>query len=303
MVMVLDLDRFVRKINSVIRRNRTIYDMLDFFAVALVLLTISIFFKFDAIFKYIPFTEPYVGLSPDLPLFNLRYEVIFSFIIIFLLSLLITELIYKNKVRIYTKLHKASPKREKAINVVERFYPHLKDRLSTAYDNKENQNIIAVDLKQSVSKDVSAVRSSGLTDLRRLTYSSAIILFSVLFMGALLFTGIASPLTPDDLFEKFPDGTLNPPPLTPDEDGNLSSSTPTDVPPISSEPGVKIDVTLPPGAGVGPGDMLESEEDKVFEPSVYHPPESLSSNHYYEVLPEGYEDIIKDYFEKLAEQS
>ena len=299
----LDLDLFIRKINSIIRRNRTVYDLLEFFAVALVFLSLSVFFSLESIFKYIPFTEPYVGLSPDLPYFDIRYEIIFLFFIICLMSLIFVELVSKNKRRVYTKLHKTAPKREKATDTVERFYPLLKDRLNTAYDNREANTIIAADLKQSVSKDVDSVTFSGLADLRRLTYSSVTILVSVLFLAAILFTGITSPLTPDDLLGKFPDGTINRPPLTPDEEGNLSSSTPTDVPPISTENGVDIDVTLPPGTGVGPGDMLENSTENVFTPSDYYPPESLSSHHYYEILPEGYEDIIKEYFKKLAEQS
>jgi hypothetical protein len=301
-VIDLDLDIFVRKINSVMRRNRTVYDLLELFAVVFIFLSLSVFFSFDSIFKYIPFTEPYVGLSPSLPFFDIRYEVIFSFFIVCFLSIAFVELVSKSKNRAYTKRYKTAPKREKATDTVERYYPNLKDRLNTAYDNKENNTIIAADLKKSVTADVDSVSSSGLTDLRRLTYSSATILVSILFLAALLFTGYTSPLTPDDLFDRNPNGTLNRPPLTPDEEGNLSSSTPTDVPPISSEPGVEIDVTLPPGTGVGPGDMLENSTESIFQPSDYYPPESLSSNHYYELLPEGYEDIIKDYFRKLAEQ-
>ena len=302
-MIYLDLDIFVRKINSVMRRNRTVYDLLEFFAVALVFLLLSVFFSLESIFKYIPFTEPYVGLSPDLPYFDIRYEIIFLFFIVCLASFVFVELLSRNKKRVYTKLHKKAPKREKATDTVERFYPHLKDRLNTAYDNRENNTIIAADLKKSVSKDLDSVTSSGLTDLRRLTYSSATILVSVLFLAALLYSGYTSPFTPDDLFDRFPSGTINQPPLTPDEEGRPSTSTPTDVPPISTEPGVNIDVTLPPGVGVGPGDMLENSTENVFQPSDYYPPESLSSHHYYEILPEGYEDVIKDYFKKLAEQS
>lgn len=302
MVMVLDLEQFIKKADGIIRRNRTVYDLLELLAIALVLLLIAVFFNLSEFFKYISLTEPYVGLYPDIPFFTIRYEVIFTFFIVCLLSLLILEVFDRSKSRIYKKLTKKTLKREKPADVVERSYPRLKDRLKTAYDNRKADNIIAADLKRAVTVDVDTVTPAGLIDKRRITYTLATIAISGLLLMALFFTGYTSPFTPDDIFDRFPNGTITQPPMTPEE-GNNSSTIPTDVPPISSEPGVDIDVTLPPGAGAGPGDLLENSSNNTFYPSEYYPPESLSSSHYYEVLPEGYEDIIKDYFEKLAEQN
>ena len=299
--MTLDLDLFVKKINSIVRRNRTIYDLLEFFAVVLTLLFLTVFFNLSDFFKYIPFTEPYVGLSPGFPLSGIRYEVIFSFFIVCLLSFLVFGIMHKNRKLIYTKLHIIPPKREKATNIVERFYPQLKDRLNTAYDNKSNNNIVTGDLIESVTNDIGSVTSSGLFDLKRLSYSLGAILISGVLLTAVAFTGVTAPFSPDNLLERPPSGTIEQPPPTPET--NSSTTVPTDIPPISAEPGVDIDVTLPPGAGVGPGDLLENSTENIFQPSEYYPPESLSSQHYYEVLPEGYEDVIKDYFKKLAEKT
>ena len=301
--MTLDLDIFVEKINSIVRRNRIIYDLLEFFAVAFILLFLAVFFDLGAVFKYISFTEPYVGLSPSFLPGSIKYEIIFLFFAGCLLSFLLFEAVRKNRNFLYTKLHIIPMKREKATNVVERFYPQLKDRLNTAYDNKSNHNIVASDLKESVSNDVDSVTFSGLLDLKRLVYSLGTILVTGMFLIAVIVTGISSPLTPDDFFDRNPNGTIELPPTTPESGSNNSSSIPTDIPPISPEPGVDIDITLPPGVGVGPGDMLENNTENIFQPSEYYPPESLSSHHYYEILPEGYEDVIKDYFKKLAEQT
>ena len=300
--MTLDLDIFVEKINSIVRRNRIIYDLLEFFAVSFILLFLAVFFDLGAVLKYIPFTEPYVGLSPSfLP--GINYEIIFLFFVGCLLSLLLFGAVRKNRDVLYDKLHIIPMKREKATNVVERFYPNLKDRLNTAYDNKSNHNIVSSDLKEAVSNDVDSVTFSGLLDLKRLVYSLGTILVTGMFLIAVILTGITSPLTPDNFFDKNPNGTIELPPTTPESGSNNSSSIPTDIPPISTEPGVDIDITLPPGVGVGPGDMLENSTENIFQPSEYYPPESLSSHHYYEILPEGYEDVIKDYFKQLAEQT
>ncbi|MCL2550443.1 MAG: hypothetical protein FWE78_05940 [Methanimicrococcus sp.] len=299
----MDLEQFIKKADRVIRRNRMVYDFLEFFAIALILLLIAIFFNVSEIFKHISITEPYTGLYTDIPFFTVKYEVAFTFFLTCLLALLILEIFEKNRKSVYKKLNKKLPKHEKSADVVERSYPQLKDRLKTAYDNRTAGTIIAADLKKSVTQDVDSVTTVGLADSKRLTYSMATIVVSGILLAAVFFTGFVFPVTPDDVFDRFPNGTITQPPFTPETGGNDSSGVPTNTTPIAPTPGIDIDVTLPPGAGAGPGSLLENSTNHTFYPSTYYPPQSLSSNHYYEYLPEGYEDIIKDYFKKLAEQS
>ena len=299
----MDLEQFVKKVDKIIRRNRTVYDFLESLAIALVLLLVFVFFNLSEVFKYISITEPYFGLYPNIPLFTVKYETIFAFFIAFLLALLIMELFERNKKAVYKRLNKRSPGRDKPADIVERTYPELKDRLKTAYDNRADNTIVAADLNKSVTHDVTAVTTAGLLDKKRLAYSMATIILSVLFLSAIFVTGITSPLTPGDILDRPPNEIITQPPPTPDAGNNSSSNPPTETPPIASTPGIDIDITLPPGAGAGPGDLLEDSTNNTFSPSEYYPPESLSSIHYYEYLPEGYEDIIKDYFEKLAEQN
>lgn len=303
-MIILDLEIFTKKIDSVIRRYRTVYDLLEFLAIALIILLIAIFFNLGDIFKLIPLTEPYVGLSPGIPFFTINYETIFLFFIVCLISLLILQLTDKNIKRVYKLLKKDSPKRKNSQDVVEDTYPELKDRLKTAYDNRNSdpENFIVADLKTSVSQDVEGVVSSDLLDKKRLSYSLAAIIVACLFLGVIFFTGFTAPFSPGDIYDKFPNGTITQPPIDENTSSNNTSNIPTEAPPIAAEPGVDIDVTLPPGAGMGPGDMLEGSENN-FTPSAPYPPESLSSQHFYDSLPAGYEDVIKDYFKKLAENS
>jgi len=280
-----------------------VYDFFEFLAIALMLLLVAVFFNLSEIFKHIPITEPYTGLYPDIPYFTVQYEIIFTFFLACLLALLILELFRKYRKTVYKKLNKKLPKREKPADVVERTYPQLKDRLKTAFDNRTVKTIIAAYLIKSVMRDLSSISTGGLLDVRRLVYSMAIIVVSGIFLAAVFYTGFVSPVTPDDVFNRFPNGTITQPPPTPDEGRNDSSGVLTDTTPIAPTPGIDIDVTLPPGVGAGPGSLLEDSTNHTFYPSVYYPPETLSSTHYYEYLPEGYEDIIKDYFKRLAEQS
>lgn len=301
-MITLDLEIFTKKMDSVVRRHRTIYDLLEFLSITLIVLLVSIFFNMDAVFKLIPLTEPYVGLSPKIPYLTINYETIFLFFIVCLVSIILMELFEKSKGSIYKSLKKEPPKRQDAKDIVENTYPELKDRLKTAYDVRQKDNFIAQRLNRSVSTDVDGVVSTDLLDKKRILSSLSVIFICGFFLTAIFFTGYTAPFSPDDLLDKFPNGTIVQPPITDDNStSNNSTSIPSDTPPISNEPGVDIDITLPPGAGMGPGDMLESTENTSFTPSKPYPPESLSSQHFYDNLPAGYEDIIKDYFKKLAD--
>ena len=299
----MDLEAFTRSISATVRRYRTLYGLLDFLAVTFVVLLIAVFFNMADIFKLIPFTEPYVGLSPHIPIFSVPYEIIFLFFIVCILSVLILEIFSRNQTRIYKLFNKTPPKRLNSKDLVERTYPELKDRLKTACDNSESENIVAAGLRQAVISDVDGVSSVDLLDKRRLAYTLCTIFAAVLVLMLMFSTGITAPFSPGDLIDQFPDSSIVQPPLSEENATNSDSDLPTDIPPISSQPGVDIDVTLPPGAGMGPGDLLEDGTNSSFTPSEYHPPESLSSQHFYDILPAGYQDVVRDYFRKLAEQS
>ena len=299
----MDLEAFTRSISATVRRYRTLYGLLDFLAVTLVVLLIAIFFNMGDIFKLIPFTEPYVGLSPNIPIVSVPYEIIFLFFIVCILSVLILEIFSRNQTRIYKLFNKTPPKRLNSKDLVERTYPELKDRLKTACDNTPNNNIISTGLRNSVTHDVASVTSLSLLNLTKVCYSLAVIFVSGVLLVTVVSTGVTAPFSPGDLVNQFPDSSIVQPPLSEENATNSDSELPTDIPPISSQPGVDIDVTLPPGAGMGPGDLLEDGTDSTFTPSEYHPPESLSSQHFYDILPAGYQDVVRDYFRKLAEQS
>ena len=66
--------------------------------------------------------------------------------------------------------------------------------------------------------------------------------------------------------------------------------------------GEEIDLTLPPGAGQGFTIKEEGEiRTEEFERSSAYDISVISSQAYYESLPEGYHSIIKAYFEEMAQ--
>jgi len=299
----LDLEAFTRSVNTTVRRYNLLYSLLNFLAVTLVTLLIAVFFNMADIFKLISFTEPYVGLSPNIPLLSVPYEIIFLSFIVCIFSVLILEIFNRNQTKIYKLFNKTPPKRLNSKDLVERNYPELKDRLKTAYDNLPNTNIISLGLKSSVVHDIASVTSLGLLNLTQICYSLAVISVSGVLLVTVVSTGITAPISPNDLINQLPDSSFEQSPVSEENATNSDSELPTGVPPISSQPGVDIDVTLPPGAGMGLGGLLEDGTDSSFTPSEYYPPESLSSQHFYDILPAGYQDVVRDYFRKLAEQS
>ena len=299
----MDLEIFTQKMESVIRRYRAIYNILAFMAVTAILFLIAVFFNMSDIFKMFSWTEPYFGLSPDIPLFTIHYETIFLFIITIALSLLIFFVAGRKEKQIYQLFKRAPPKRQSAQDIVEGTYPELKDRLKTAYDNRNTDNFIAVKLHSSVSSDVEGVASTDFIDIRRIAYSLSVIVVAGLLLGLIFFTGFTAPVSPMDPWDRNPDRPFEQPPIIDDgETPPAAPSVPMPPPPISSSPGIDIDITLPPGTGHGPGDMLEGTENE-FTPSRPLPPESLSAHHFYDILPAGYEDLIREYFRRLAASS
>ncbi|WNY27271.1 DUF7502 family protein [Methanolapillus ohkumae] len=303
----MDIKKFVLENESGVRQNKRLYKVLDFVSITLFLLLLMLLLNLGDLFKLIPALEPYVGLSPDLPLLHIRYD---TFILL-AISLLITFIgltVYRRyRSRIYKWFGAKPPKDENSFDIMERLHPELKDRLRTAYDNLDDNTVIAADLKQQVSKDIEGISKMELRDKKKVRSGAiAIAVVGILLLG-IFFTGFASPIEPaSEITKRIPRISMDRPDVDPDNNTTVndsSSSVPVGTPPISEDPGIDIDVTLPPGSGFGPGEQLNESENKSFEPSKYYPPESLSSTHFYDTLPEGYADLIKDYFEKLAETS
>ncbi|WP_338098587.1 DUF7502 family protein [Methanolapillus africanus] len=303
----MDIKNFVLENEAGVRKNKRLYKILDFLSVTLFLLLVAVLLNLGDLFKLIPPLEPYVGLSPDIPLLYIRYDTIILFFICAIVTYAGLYLYRRYRSKIYIWAGRTPPKDENSFDIMERLHPELKDRLRTAYDNLDDNNIIAADLKQHVSKDIEGISGKELTNKKKIRAGLVAVAFCGIILLAIFFTGFTSPLDPASaVTERLPSFAVDRPDVDPDNSTTVNesaSSTAVGTPPISEDPGVEIDVTLPPGSGFGPGELLNESDNKTFEPSKYYPPESLSSTHFYDTLPEGYADLIKDYFQKLAETS
>ncbi len=195
-------------------------------------------------------------------------------------------------------------RRDKKINVtllVEDKYPELNERLRTAYDNREESNVIAESLKSHVFEALGTVSPSQLLKKGRIALKIlATIIFIIATAVLVLTPGLRVP--PDEV-AKFADtisGTM----------GNLSNDTvnivtgvPTDQnkagqtgggeifgkPEIAPVEGKPVDLTLDMGGGPGNVPKDYTPEQNQFIRSAGFPVDVLGSN----VSDGGYSILMK----------
>jgi len=298
--MALEIEKIVNKHESALKRYRGFYFLADLFATFLVLYALFTLFNMQDIFFMFSFFEPYTGARYDILGFEIVFEVLGMALLAFFLSLALTAI-----------RHYRTGKKD-AISLVEEKYPLLKERLRTAYDNRELDNIIVRDLIGSVILDAKSVKSSAFLNRKKLAKNFFMVVCAVAVLIYVAETGFQSGIGPTDLdgvIEDIPFISGSDSDLFSLEDGGGTSDEKDPGEDLFGEPavivveGTEVDLKIPPGAGQGFTVQEEGEEpDKEFAPSAAYDPEAIASQAYYDNLPEGYRSIIQSYFEELAEE-
>ncbi len=297
--MALEIEKIVTKHESALKRYRGFYFLADLLAAFLVLYALFTVFNMQDIFFMFPVFEPYTGARYDFLGFEIFFETLGMAFLAFILSLALTAI-----------RHYRTGKKD-AISLVEEKYPVLKERLRTAYDNRELDNIIVQDLVGSVILDSKPVKSSAFLNRKKLAKNLFMIVCAVALLGYVAETGYQSGYSPTDL-----EGVIEDIPFISGSDSDLFSledggGTSEEEPgeDLFGEPavivveGTEVDLKIPPGAGLGFTVTEEGEErDEEFIQSAAYDPEAIASQAYYDNLPEGYRSIIQSYFEELAEE-
>ncbi|WMW22712.1 hypothetical protein RE476_02515 [Methanolobus mangrovi] len=296
----MDIRDFVKKQESALKKYRRVYKILDFLTISLVLFTLMFLLNMDKVFAMMTTFEVRAGTSYDLAGISIAFENVALALISAFMALILTFLIHRRDDRTGILL------------LVEEKYPNLQEKLRTAYDNRETDNIIVNDLLNIVSSGISKVQSSAFLKRRRLTLGLILILASASTLGIIMSNDIHTDFNPEDVITLLEDAGL----LPQDEDtsGDLYDITDegsdddgsgtedlTGETAIIVVEGTEVDLTLPPGTGTGFSNQQEAEEaDEDFDQSSPYEISIISSQAYYEELPEGYESVIKSYFEEMA---
>lgn len=298
----MDVREFIKKQESALKKYRRAYKLLDFIAILIILYTIMVVLSIDQIFPLIDSLEVRTGTSYELADISIPFEVVLMLLIAAFLSLILTLLLH------------IRDKKTDAIVQIEEKYPNLRERLRTAYDNSNVDNIIVNDLLEAVSSNLTKVRSSDFLRRRRVAFGVLLILFSVSVLTFITVNDIHTDTTPGDwekILENLPGigEEENPDDIflineeEGDQDGNSGNEDLTGEPAVVVVDGKEVDLSLPPGTGTGfqPNEEAEEIIDE-FENSPGGAPVATPAGTYNEELPDGYESVIKSYFEQLAEE-
>ena len=294
----MDLETSIKKYESAVRVYNLLYILLDF---AIVLFTLHIIFSLtnmEDIFSIISIFEPYTGIKYNL----LGFKVLFETLGIVMVELLLTVIII-------TIRYSLKEKRD-AIKLIEENFPALKERLRTAYDNRNTDNIIVKDLIGGVIISLKSVEPLSLLNKKLLTIGIGLTLLTGLGAVYMATSDYHTDITPKDIPQVIapyvPGSNANLYPVA--ENGGTSNNESNKEqlfgkPEVIVVEGKAVDFKIPPGSGQGFTSQQEGNQtNQSFIQSDTVNPEAVASQSYYENLPEGYRNVIQSYFEELAKE-
>jgi hypothetical protein len=298
--MALEIENIVNKHESTLKKYRGLYIFADSLATFLVLYVLFVLFNMRDLFLMFSTFEPYTGAKYNI----LGFEVVFETIGLILLALVFSL--------IFTAIRHYRAEKKDAIALLEEQYPVLKERLRTAYDNRDMDNVIVRDLIGSVVIDSKPLKSSSFLDRRKLAKDLLVVVFTVSVLAFIVGTGYQTTVSPTDLnevIEKIPFISDSNSDIYPVEENGGTSNNNSQEKDLFGEPtvivveGTEVNMTIPPGSGQGFTSQEEGEQmNQSFTQSDLVNPEAVASQAYYENLPEGYRNVIQSYFEGLAEK-
>lgn len=297
--MALEIDNIVNKHESALKKYRGFYIFADSLAIFLVLYVLFVLFNMRDLFLMFSTFEPYTGAKYNILGFGIVFETLGLIFLASAFSLIFTAIRYY------------MAEKKDAIALLEEQYPVLKERLRTAYDNRDMDNVIVRDLIGGVIIDSKPLKSSSFLDRRKLAKDLCLIVFMFSLLAYVAGTGYQTSISPTGLTEvvaKIPFVSDSNKDLYPvEENGGTTNNESQEglfgEPAVIVVEGTQVDLTIPPGAGEGFTSQEEGEQmNESFTQSALVNPEAVTSQAYYENLPEGYRNVIQSYFEGLAEE-
>lgn len=292
-----ELDNFLKGKQHAAAKYRRLFLLADAIALTFLLYAILLLFNMDQLFFIIGSLESYARDNYQVGPLTVGFGSVALLFLSFVLALILVF------------LGEHSSRKQKVVNIIEDKCPPLKERLRTAYDNRELTNVIAIDLMQSVVKSTENVKDSVLLDRKRMKLTLVFLIVSVLLAGGVSLSEFRTDITPTDIQKTLedlpfiPSNEASSPETLPFADGNNAPSGENIIgePSVIIVEGEEVDLTLPPGSETGfteAGEINNLPPD--FKPSSSYDIGRMTSSAYYEQFPEGYEDIIKSYFEEIT---
>ncbi|KKG16989.1 hypothetical protein EO98_18880 [Methanosarcina sp. 2.H.T.1A.6] len=188
------------------------------------------------------------------------------------------------------------------INLLETSFPELKTRLSTAYDNSQNINIVTKKLLEDVHSQLTGIKIKKIVPKNQIFRSFIIFLLAAGAVTFCIHEGFSFDISPGQLIDDLRDNISN-------MNARAAYEKNEDVVPDSRykikaviiKNGDQVEMKINPSLGLGFTSQIDADTEKNFnESSDSFNEEFKQSQTYSENLPEEYEPLIKQYFEALS---
>lgn len=189
------------------------------------------------------------------------------------------------------------------ISRLERTFPELRTRLSTAYDNSQNLNIVTKKLLEDVNRQLTVIRIKKISPRKEMFRSFIMLLLTC---GAIIFCihqGFSFDVSPGELMDDIMGNIPDIPETTFDEDSEreVSPETAFKAEALIIKNGEQVEMEINPSLGLGFTSRTDADTEYEFGENSEKFNETFRySQTYTENLPEEYEPMIKQYFEDLS---
>lgn len=269
------------------------YRTLGFFQTAgkfAFLFLLMILFNLYELAYYIPGVEKLsrsqIYLTPYS--FNLCLMAAGAFVLTLLISLIYRLLDKKSKFNLITLL--------------ETSFPEFRTRLSTAYDNSQNINIVTKKLLEDVHSQLTGIKISKIIPKDQIFRSFIIFLMVSGAATFCIYEGFSFNVSPGKLIDGFWDDIHNMNARAAYEDNQeVIPDSRYKVEALIIKNGEQVEMKINPTMGLGFTSQVDTDTEQRFNESSNNFNKNFEySQTYSENLPEEYEPLIKQYFEELS---
>lgn len=188
------------------------------------------------------------------------------------------------------------------ITLLETSFPEFRTRLSTAYDNSQNINIVTKKLLEDVHSQLAGIKVRKIVPKDQIFRSFIVFLLVSGVATFCIYEGFSFNISPGQLIDDFWDNVH-------DMNARASYEDNEDVVPDSRykveaviiKNGEQVEMEINPAMGLGFTSQIDADTEQRFNKSSASFNENFKySQTYSENLPEEYEPLIKQYFEELS---
>ncbi|HII79510.1 MAG TPA: hypothetical protein HA261_03715 [Methanosarcina sp.] len=188
------------------------------------------------------------------------------------------------------------------INLLETSFPEFRTRLSTAYDNSHNINIVTKKLLEDVHSQLAGIKVRKIVPKDQIFRSFIIFLLVSGAATFCIYEGFSFNVSPGQLLDNLWDNVHNMNARASyEENEEVVPDSRYKVEAVVIKNGEQVEMEINPTMGLGFTSQIDADTEQRFNESSASFNENFKhSQTYSENLPEEYEPLIKQYFEELS---